>query len=470
VANLELCQMSAGGIAAAVRARKLSPVEVVQNTLARIGEVNPSLNCFCFIYPEEALAAAREAEAAVMRGDSLGPLHGVPIAFKDMTPTKGKRTTLGSYAFEHWIPDRDAAIVDRLTGAGAITVGKTTTSELAFSYITETKLWGATRNPWNLGHTPGGSSGGSAAAVASGCVPIAEGCDMGGSIRLPASFCGIVGLKPSFGRIPFDILPSQFDPYCHFGPLAWTAGDAALFLNAAQGPDDRDFSSLPAIPAVDLPESADVKGLRLALSIDLGYNAVDPEVAANTHQVAENLRSLGATVEEVEIGWTREINDAIGLQWDVYTALIIGDRIEQFRDRMDPGITAAVKRGLKVKALDFKRVDLIRTEQWRAVAPIFARYDALLCPTTSRPAPEIGVREADFGHDDATGRYYHFEMTSPFNMLGALPALSVPSGVTSRGLPTGIQIVGRRYDDAAVLRIGAALERELGWLARRPTI
>jgi hypothetical protein len=253
--------MSAHAMADAIRNRKLSSVEAVANALQRIEALNGKLNCFCFLFAEEALSAAREADAAIARGDRLGRLHGVPIGFKDMTPVRGKRTTRGSRLFEHWVPDRNAAIVDRLLGEGAIIVGKTTTSELAYSFITATSLWGVTRNPWNLDHTPGGSSGGSAAAVASGCLPLAEGSDMGGSVRLPASFCGLVGLKPSFGRIPFDILPSQFDSFCHFGPLARSVADAALFLDAAQGPDDRDASSLPSLTDPLLSTAPDLRGL-----------------------------------------------------------------------------------------------------------------------------------------------------------------------------------------------------------------
>src|ERR1700757_4100656 len=242
--DLDLCYMPATEMARRIRDGRLSPVELIDNSLARIAAVNPALNCFCFVYPEEARARARAAEAEAKAGAKLGPLHGVPFAIKDLTPTKGKRTTLGSYAYEHWIPDEDAPIVEALTKAGGIMVGKTTTPEFAYSSFTESPLWGITRNPWDTSRTPGGSSGGSGAAVASGCVPLAEGSDMGGSVRIPASFCGIVGLKPSFGPIPFTILPSIFDSLSHFGPLARTIDDAALFLGITQGPDERDIQSL----------------------------------------------------------------------------------------------------------------------------------------------------------------------------------------------------------------------------------
>jgi Asp-tRNA(Asn)/Glu-tRNA(Gln) amidotransferase A subunit family amidase len=470
MSDLELSYMSAHAMADAIRNRKLSSVEAVANALQRIEELNGKLNCFCFLFAEEALSAAREADAAIVREDRLGRLHGVPIGFKDMTPVRGKRTTRGSRLFEHWVPDRNATIVDRLLGEGAIIMGKTTTSELAYSFITATSLWGVTRNPWNLAHTPGGSSGGSAAAVASGCLPLAEGSDMGGSVRLPASFCGLVGLKPSFGRIPFDILPSQFDSFCHFGPLARSVADAALFLDAAQGPDDRDASSLPSLSDPILSTAPDLRGLRLAFSPDLGYYAVDPEVAANTARSVETLRQLGAAVEEVALPWRRSITEAGWLHWDVYTALLAGDQPDSFFDRMDPTVVAAIERGRRAGALEFKKVDFVRTEQWEQIAPVFAHHDALICPTTALPALPIGVTEAEFGHDDDQGRFHHFEMTFPFNMIAQCPALSVPSGFTRTGLPTGLQIVGRRYDDAMVLRIGAALEEALGWRSWHPAI
>ena len=301
MANSEMSYMAAADIAARIRSRELSPVEVMENSLARIGEVKPELNCFCFVYAEEAMSLAREAEAAVMRGDALGPLHGVPIAIKDFTPIRGKRTTRGSRAFENWVPDHNALIVDRLCAAGAIMVGKTTTPEFAYSSFTKSPLWGITRNPWDRRMTPGGSSGGSAAAVASGCVPMAEGTDMGGSVRIPASFSGIVGLKPSLGRIPMDILPTVFDNISHFGPLTRTIGDAALFMAAASGPWEQDIMSVRQEVNFTAPLPANVAGKRFALSLDLGFMAVDPEVEARVREGAVALADAGAIVEEIDL-------------------------------------------------------------------------------------------------------------------------------------------------------------------------
>ena len=229
MADLDLCYTPATELGRIIRAKEISPVDIVKNSLERIEEVNPTLNCFCFTYPEEALEKARAAEQAVHSGNAR-PLEGIPLAIKDFTPTKGKRTTRGSKLLEDWVPDYSAVLVERLEAAGAIMVGKTATPEFAISSFTDSPLWGYTRNPWNTDRTTGGSSGGSGAAVASGCVPFAEGTDMGGSVRIPGALCGIVGHKPSLGRIPMDIIDTTFDNISHFGPLARTVSDAALFL------------------------------------------------------------------------------------------------------------------------------------------------------------------------------------------------------------------------------------------------
>ncbi len=458
MSDLDLAYMSARDLVAKMKTRELSAVEVIQNSLDRIDTVQPVLNCFCFTYPEEALSLAKKADQAVANGDELKPLHGLPVAIKDLTPTKGKRTTLGSYVFEHWVPDYDAAVVRRLTDAGAIMIGKTTTSEFAAYGFTHSALWGETGNPWNPKCTPGGSSGGSAVAVATGCVPFAEGSDMGGSIRIPAAFCGIMGLKASFGRIPFDIWPSQFDSYCHTGPLARSISDIALFLEHAQGPDDADISSLPDPLTIPHPFPNDITGMKIALSTDLGYYAVDEDVATNLLKVADALTELGATVEQVEIPWTREVNE-VGIQhFDAYMAAYLGKYLEEWRDKMHPFVIEMIENGRKMTAQKLMELEFRRTEIWNLTRPLFEKYDALLCPTTSIPAPSANMTDSDFFYDDEQGRFCMYEMTFPFNLLGMCPALTVPSGKSRDGLPTAAQIVGRRYQDLSVLKIGAALE------------
>jgi Asp-tRNA(Asn)/Glu-tRNA(Gln) amidotransferase A subunit family amidase len=377
---------------------------------------------------------------------------------------------MGSYAFEHFVPEESALIVERLLGAGAIMVGKTTTPEFAYSSFTESPLWGVTRNPWDPDRTPGGSSGGSGAAVASGCVSLAEGTDMGGSVRIPAAWSGLVGLKPSYGRIPLDFLPTQFDTIHHFGPLARTVEDARLFLSVAQGPDSRDIMS--AVPPVDLTGMLDsqVEGLRLALDVDLGHYAIAPEVEAGVRESAQALADAGAEVEEVDVGWTRELADAWVDHWGVYLAAIFGDKLDEFREQMDPRVVRLMDAGFALGAVDFKRIEFVRTRAWKQLAPILERFDALLCPTMSQVARPID--EDDFGWyaDRGDGLYHGLDMTCQFNFVSQCPALSVPAGWTESGLPIGLQIVAQRYRDDQALRIGAALERHRPWADRRPPI
>jgi Asp-tRNA(Asn)/Glu-tRNA(Gln) amidotransferase A subunit family amidase len=397
-------------------------------------------------------------------------LHGLPVAIKDLTPTKGKRTTMGSYAFEHFVPDESALIVERLLGAGAIMVGKTTTPEFAYSSFTESPLWGVTRNPWNPERTPGGSSGGSGAAVASGCVPLAEGTDMGGSVRIPAAWCGLVGLKPSYGRIPFDFLPTQFDTIHHFGPLARTVEDARLFLSVAQGPDARDIMS--SVPPIDLSCSLgeSVEGLRLALDVDLGHYAIAPEVEQAVRESAQALADAGAEIEEVDVGWTRELADAWVDHWGVYLAAIFGDKLDEFREQMDPRVVHLMDAGLALGAVDFKRIEFVRTQAWKQLAPILERFDALLCPTMSQLARPVDEDDFIWYRDRGDGLYHGLDMTCQFNFVSQCPALSVPAGWAEDGLPIGLQVVAPRYRDDLALRIGAALERQRPWADRRPPI
>lgn len=458
----DLTTLSATEARHLIAAKKLSPVELIDAALARIEQVQPALNPFCFSFPEAARLQAKAAEAALMRGDARGALHGLPVAFKDLTPTQGHRTTRGSYCFEHWVSDADPVIVRRFKAAGAILVGKTTTPEFAHSSFTRSPLWGHTRNPWNPDRTSGGSSGGSAVAVATGCVALAEGTDMGGSVRIPAAACGIVGLKPSLGRIPMDILDTSFDNISHFGPLARTVEDAALFLSVAEGPDDADIQSQCSPTALTRPVSGDVAGLRIAMSPDLAIYEVDPTVIANLETVADTLRQAGAVVEPVSPAWTAEMVAAWLDLWAVFMAASFGHFLDHYRDRMDPELVELIEHGQAMSAADYRRIDFLRTRQWHALAQFFERFDALICPTLSRGAPPVDAVDPPFeGRDGAKLRT--FDMTGAFNLVAQCPVISVPSGVTQDGLPTGCQVVGRRFDDPMVLRIARAVEIARPW-------
>jgi len=462
----DITWLSATELAARIRDGELSPRDVMDRCLNRIEEVQKTLNAFCSVYVEEAAVSARAAESAVRDGAPLGPLHGVPIAIKDFTPIAGKVTTRGSAALQNWVPSENPVIIERLRAAGAIIVAKTTTPEFAYSGFTESPLWGTTRNPYDPTRTSGGSSGGSAVAVATGCVALAEGTDMGGSIRIPAALCGVVGMKPSLGRIPMDILPTVFDSISHFGPLARTVEDAALFLGVTQGPCEKDILSIKDRADLAIGEWPSMEGRRIAMSIDLGFFAVDPEVETNTRLAATALEAAGAKVTEVDLDWTRDVVDCWFAYWSVYLAAMFGNLRAGHSSKMDPALLSLMKAGDQMSAVEFKRLEFVRTEQWRSLAKLFDEYDALICPTMAVPAPPIGRSDADFGADDEQGRFLGFDMACPFNNVAQCPVLSVPTGLTSDGLPTGLQIVGHRFADRSVLDIGHALEASIGFTAR----
>jgi len=471
MANLDLCYTPATELLRRYHAGEISPVDVIQNSLARIAEVNPTLNCFCFTYPEEALAAAKNAEQRYASGKAR-PLDGIPLAIKDFTPTRGKVTTRGSRLLENWVPERSAVIVERLEAAGTIMVGKTTTPEFATSGFTDSPLWGITRNPWNPSRTPGGSSGGSGAAVASGCVPFAEGTDMGGSVRIPAALCGIVGLKPSLGRIPMDIIDTVYDNISHFGPLARCVSDAALFLDVAQGAHPSDIQSLPRCE-LSVPPAGNVSGMKLALDVTLGFYAVDAGVEANLRTTAEALRGAGAVVEEIELGWDRNIVDLWNDSWAIFMAAayqkLTNVPLDENRERMSKGLVDLIETGLKIDAVSARESEFERSRYWRKLGAVLEQYHALLCPTMAITAPPVEMRDWDFGKVNAQGLSEFMDMTSPFNYTAQCPALSVPSGFAD-GLPTATQIVARRYDDALALNIGAAIENSMPWSHLRPDI
>ena len=293
---------------------------------------------------------------------------------------------------------------------------------------------------------------------------------MGGSVRIPASFCGLVGLKPSLGRIPMDILPTVFDTISHFGPLTRSVADAALFMNVTGGPFERDILSLPDTLELPIPAEHDVRGMKLALSPDLGYYAIDDEVEQCLRDTAEGLRESGATVEEVELGWSREINDAWFDQWGVYLDVCFTRDFDEWRDRMDPEVVSLIERGRRLDAVTFKRMEIVRTRQWHRLCDVFERFDALLCPTMSMPAPRVGQCDSDFQQDRDDGRFNGLDMTCPFNFVGQCPAISVPAGFSREGLPIGVQIVGHRFDDPGVMRVAGALERIRPWAQRRPRL
>ncbi len=474
MSDLDLAYLSASEMATRVASGEVSPVELVDNALARIGEVNDAVNAFCFVWDDEARVAATKAADSVARGATLGPLHGVPIALKDTTPTAGRRTTLGSYAFEHWVPAYDGAVVTKLRAAGAIVVGKTTTPEFAHSLATESPLWGITRNPWRLDRTTGGSSGGSGAAVATGCVPLAEGSDMGGSVRIPAAWCGVVGLKPGLGRIPMDVLPAMFDTISHHGPLARCVADAQLFLAATQGPDDADILSQP-VP-LDLaarsgtPTPApDLRGARIALTIDLGCWHVDPAVERAIRSAADALANAGAIVTEVDPGFVGTEEGEWDKLWAVFMASYYGHLVDEFGEQMTLEVRDLIERGQAMGAVEYKQVEFTRTRMWQQMRPILAAHDALLCPTMATGPVEASITGKNVAGHMIGDRYHSPDMTAVWNLLSPCPVITVPCGLDADGLPIGAQMVGQRWRSDQLLTLAAALEREIPAIGR-PTL
>ncbi|HEY0291559.1 MAG TPA: amidase [Hansschlegelia sp.] len=451
--------LNATEIAAGIKAGRFSAVEVMEESLRRARRVAADYNAFALIRDDAAMEGAARADRMVQDGEPTGFLHGVPFAAKDLTPTGGDLTTLGSWSSGDFVPQETALVVRRLQDAGAILMGKTTTPEFAHSSFTWSPRFGPTRNPNDPARTSGGSSGGSAVAVATGVAPFAEGSDMGGSVRIPASFCGIVGLKPSLGRIPMTILPSVFDNISHFGPLARTVEDAVAFMQATSGPSDEDISSLPLTFEPERTLDASLAGKRFALSVDLGYYAVEPQVEAALRRAVDAMRAAGAVVDEIELPWTRAVTDQWFEVWCVFMSAFFGDRLHEFRDRMDPLMVTMIERGFAMGATPYKRVELLRTSIWRDMAKVFQTYDGLLCPTCAVTAPLAEKTDADFFGDDEQGRFRGLDMTGAFNFTPQCPAISVPIGRAADGMPVGLQIVGRRFQDEAVLGFARAVEQ-----------
>jgi len=454
--DTDIAFLAARELVADYRRKTLSPVEVTKALLRRLDRLEPALNAFVLVARESALDQARAAEARWAKGEPLGLLDGVPVTIKDLFLTKGWPTLRGSRLVrrdQDW--NEDAPPVARLREHGAVLLGKTTMPDFGWKAVGDSPLTGVTRNPWSLAHTPGGSSAGAAAALAAGIAPLALGTDGGGSIRIPCAFCGLPGLKPSFGRVP-HYPPSAFGLVAHSGPMARDVGDLALMLTVITGADDRDVYALP-------PERRDwtegleegVKGLRIAFSPTLGYARVDGEIAAATAAAAQRFAELGATVETVDRLFDDPARAWLTLWWSgaakAMSAFSAGER-----QRADPGLEAAAQQGARLSAIDYVTADIERNALALAMAKFHRRYDLLLTPSVAVPALKAGELLSDPATQKEWIEWSPFSY--PFN-LTRQPAVSVPCGLTKAGLPIGLQIVGRMYDDALVLRAARAFER-----------
>ena len=471
-ADLDLCFTTGTEAIQAFKAKKLSPVELMNAVINRCEEVNPKLNAITYRFFERARTKAKEAEQRYLKspGDVL-PLEGLPVAIKDFHPVKDEITTFGSKIFEHNRPDYTAATVQRLLDAGAIMHIRSTTPEFAYSGNTHSPLWGVTPNPWNLEYTSGGSSGGSAAIIASGMSTLADGTDGGGSIRIPSSACGIVGYKPPFGRNPLD-RDHPLESILHYGPMVRSVSDAALMQNVMSGQHPDDICSLPE--KVTIPEQlGGIKGFKVALSIDLGYVHVDPEVERNTRAAAAAFKDLGCTVEEVDVGWDWGVLDCWMTWWEGLFAAIAGDLLPRWQYEMEPYVVRILDKGLTHDATRLYRCNLKRGDMWRKLQPILSNYDILICPTLA--VPSVKADHDEFSTKFAINgkpvqAYVGWVMTHGFNLVSQCPVMSVPTGFASTNIPTGMQIVARPYDDLRVFRAAAAFETISPWRGKRPSI
>jgi aspartyl-tRNA(Asn)/glutamyl-tRNA(Gln) amidotransferase subunit A len=462
----DLCYLSATDALRLFTARKLSPVELVEAVLARAAAVEPTINAFAESFPDLALKQAREAEA---RYAGIGPepraLEGIPVAVKEEAPISGHRWTQGSVPLRDEIADHTAVFVQRILDAGGIVHARTTTPEFSCAPVTWTKLWGVTRNPWNTDFSPGGSSGGSAASLAAGTTTLATGSDIGGSIRIPSSFCGVVGFKPPYGRVP-EVEIFNLDHYCHEGPMARTVADCALLENVIAGPHPSDVVSIR--PKLEIPSQLEpIAGMRIAFSSDLGCYDVDPDVAAATEQAVERLRDAGAVVERVTLPWRlADINRAVRIHFGMIFGASIGEVYDPSSDAFTSYVTELVKDSASVTKDDLVAGLALEGAIYQPLGEVLDAYDALVCPTFAVPAlpaewgPGAPVTSAGRNPED----WLDVMMTLPFNIASRCPVMSVPSGRSRDGVPTGLSIVGKTFDDTTVFRIAAEHEKRMtGW-------
>jgi Asp-tRNA(Asn)/Glu-tRNA(Gln) amidotransferase A subunit family amidase len=464
----DLSFAEASTLAAAIRERQLSPVELLDAVLSRAERFQPILHPFVTIDAERAHAAAVAAEGAVIQGAPLGPLHGIPVSVKDLEPTQGLRTTYGSKFYETYVPDFDGGVASKLRAAGAIIFAKTNTPHYGHKDSCDNLIGPPTRNPWNPERTSGGSSGGAAAAVAVGIGALAHGSDGAGSIRIPASLCGVFGFKPSLGLVPYWPNADFWAARSHNGPIARGVRDAALLLNAIAGADPRDPISIES-PVADWPsaiERPDLHGLKAAWSSDFGYAAVDPEVRRLTAAAAARFAELGCEVEDVSVPWSNP-SEWASLLWDFQTASRHLDRARQHPEWIEPSFREQIDRGANASAMDIGRALLARTAFYEQARAFMDRFDLLLTPQMPCVAWPVDAPPTEIDGRSTPRMFDHLPFTFPFNQTG-WPAASVPCGLTAEGLPVALQIVTGRHQDVKCLQAAAAFEAIQPWSGPPP--
>jgi Asp-tRNA(Asn)/Glu-tRNA(Gln) amidotransferase A subunit family amidase len=460
----DLCYLSATEALTRFRNKTLSPVELLEAQLRRAKRIEPTVNAFCSTRSEAARVAAKEAERIYSNAPQLAkPLTGIPTVLKNEHRLIGEHTDQGSLLFGFDADSDNAPITQRLLDAGSVIHARTNVPEFFVAMFTRSKRYGISRNPWNPAYTTGGSSGGSGAALAAGLTTLASGSDIGGSIRVPAAYCGVVGLKPSYGRVPESSMFFAMNHHNHNGVLTRTISDCALMFNAVNGPHRIDPTTIK--PRIELsPTPSSVRGMRIALSIDLGYFKVAPDVERNTRLAAQHLRDQGAHVEEITLPWTAGVRTAFthALVYPLGHSLL--KLIEGQEDQVNDYVIAMAHMSKSITLDDYLASFDMLTSMHNSLQDVFEQFDAMICPTLAdNQWPAEGTNSP---HDDLM----HKGMTYPFNMLSRHPVLSVPSGFAMHGVPTGLQIIGPTYEEDVVMRIGAAMEQAINWPAWRPQI
>lgn len=464
----DLCFLPAVELARMIREREVSALEVMQAHLEQIAQTNPRVNAIVTLLPERALDSAREMDARLARGDASGPLCGLPVAHKDLAVTKGIRTTFGSPIFSDFMPDQDALIVERLRNSGALTIGKTNTPEFGAGSQTFNAVFGATRNPHALDKTCGGSSGGAAAALASGMIPIADGSDLGGSLRNPASFCNVAGFRPSAGRVPAWPSLSAWFPMAVQGPMGRTVADIALQMSAIAGPDPRSPISIEEPGTLfSQPLERDCKGLRIAWSRDLGGLPVDAEVTRvlEAHRIV--FENLGCNVVEADPD-LRDADEIFQVLRAWNFELAYGELLKTSRDQMKDTVVWNIEKGTKLSGPQVASAERKRTQLFHRMRDFMDNYDFLVAPVVQVLPFDVKQPYVTEINGEQMATYIDW-MKSCFRIsVTGQPALSVPCGFSRDGLPVGLQIVGRYRDDFGVLQLGHAFEQETGYWTRRP--
>jgi amidase len=466
----ELCFMEASELVEKIRNREVSCVELMEAHLAQIDRVNPKVNAIVTLLPERAMEGAKKADEAIARGEALPPLHGLPIAHKDLVPTKGIRTTFGSPIYKDHIPDQDALIVQRLRKAGAITIGKTNTPEFGLGAQTFNEVFGETLNPYDLKKTCGGSSGGAAVALACGMLPIADGSDTGGSLRIPAAFCNVIGFRTSPGRVP--VWPSDLGWWgiSVQGPMARTVKDTALMLSTMAGPDPRQPISIPESgERFRKPLDRNFKGVPVAFSADLGGLPVDPRVAAVLKAHRGVFEQLGCIVKEECLDFTDA--EEIFLVWRAWRmAVRFEEMLKTHRKVMKDTLIWNIEEGLKLTGPQIGRAEAKRTQLYHRMREFMDRHEFFACPVTQVPPFDVKERWVHEINGVPMKNYIDWLRSTWYITITGHPCISIPCGFTEEGLPIGLQIVGRHQDDFGVLQLAHAFEQATGTWKRRPPV